>query len=109
MFQYAKKNFEFVVEDVSDEEGWKHIRDTLASNCGVGSIPYIRIIDLNKQDNTLTLEHVYDGRELDLLYAKETLKYVYDLWGYKVVLKTRSKEGRTIELVCDNERKVIVN
>ena len=108
LFQYAKKNFEFVVEDVSDEEGWKHIRDTLASNCGVGSIPYIRIIDLNKQDNTLTLEHVYDGRELDLLYAKETLKYVYDLWGYKVVLKTRSKEGRTIELVCDNERKVHV-
>ena len=109
LFQYAKKNFEFVVEEVSDEDGWKSIRDTLSDTCGVGGIPYIRIVDLNRNDGTLTLEHVYDGRELELLYAKETIKYLFDLWGHKIVLKTKTKEGRQIELVCDNERKVIVN
>ena len=55
LFQYAKKSFDFVVEEVSDEDGWKNIRDNFAYNCGVGSIPYIRIIDLNKNDDTLTL------------------------------------------------------
>ena len=52
-----------------DEEGWKSIRDTMSDSCGVGSIPHIRIIDLNKRNGTLTLEHVFDGRELELLYA----------------------------------------
>ena len=109
LFQYAKKNFEFVVEEVSDEDGWKSIRDTISDTCGVGGIPYIRIVDFNRNDGTLTLEHVYDGRELELLYAKETIKYLFDLWGHKIVLKTKTKEGRQIELICDNERKVIVN
>lgn len=109
LFQYAKKSFEFVVEEVSDDEGWKKIRDTIASTCGLGSIPYIRIIDLNRKDGTLTLEHVFDGRELELLYAKETIKYLFDLWGQKVVLKTKTKEGREMSIICDNDRKVIVN
>lgn len=109
LFQYAKKSFEFVVEEVSDDDGWKKIRDTIASTCGLGSIPYIRIIDLNRKDGTLTLEHVFDGRELELLYAKETIKYLFDLWGQKVILKTKTKEGREISIVCDNDRKVMVN
>lgn len=109
LFQYAKKSFEFVVEEVSDEQGWKTIRDTIASTCGLGSIPYIRIIDLNRREGTLTLEHVFDGRELELLYAKETIKYLFDLWGEKVILKTKTKEGREISIVCDSDRKVIVN
>ena len=46
---------------------------------------------------------------LELLYAKETLKYLFDLWGHKVVLNTHTKEGRSIEIVCDNDRRVTVN
>ena len=83
--------------------------DTMATSCGAGSIPYIRITDLNKRDGTLTLEHVFDGRELELLYAKETIKYLFDLWGHKVVLHTKTKEGRSVEIVCDNDRRVTVN
>ncbi|WP_195244901.1 SpoVR family protein [Clostridium celatum] len=109
LFQYAKKSFEFVVDEVSDEEGWQSIRDTIANNCGVGGIPYIRIIDLNRKDGTLTLEHVFDGRELELIYAKETIKYLFDLWGHKVVLNTKTKEGRAIQITCDNDRRVSVN
>lgn len=109
LFQYAKKKFEFVVEEVPDEDGWKAIRNTLSSTCGVGSIPHIRIIDLDKKDGTLTLEHVFDGRELELIYAKETIKYVFDLWGRKVILNTKSRDGKNIEIVCGNDRKVTVN
>ena len=54
------------------------------------------IVDFNRNDGTLILEHVYDGRELELLYAKETIKYLFDLWGHKIVLKTKTKEGSQI-------------
>jgi stage V sporulation protein R len=106
LFQYAKKGFDYVVDEVADESGWKKIRDTIATNTGVGSIPYIRVIDLNRRDNTLTLEHVFDGRELDIGYAKETLKYVQELWGYKVVLVTKTKELQDISIVCDETKKI---
>ena len=98
LFQYAKKSFEYVVEEVSDEIGWRQIRDYLADTCGVASIPYIRVTNLNRRDLTLTLEHFFDGRELEMSYAKETLKYVQDLWGRKVTLVTKTKEGKQMKI-----------
>ncbi|MCR1952411.1 MULTISPECIES: SpoVR family protein [unclassified Clostridium] len=109
LFQYAKKSFEYVVEEVPDEIGWKEIRDYLADTCGVASIPYIRVTNLNRRDLTLTLEHFFDGRELEMSYAKETLKYVQDLWGRKVTLITKTKEGKQIEIICNEDRKIFIN
>ena len=42
-------------------------------------------------------------------YAKETLKYVQDLWGRKVTLVTKTKEGKQIEIVCNEDRKIFIN
>lgn len=109
LFQYAKKSFEYEIKEVSDEDGWREIRNYLADTCGVASIPYIRVVDLNRRDLTLTLEHYYDGRELELSYAKETLKYVFDLWGYKVKLITKTRDGKDIELVCNEDRNIFIN
>ena len=109
LFQYAKKSFEYVVEEVPDEIGWRQIRDYLADTCGVASIPYIRVTNLNRRYLTLTLEHLFDGRELEMSYAKETLKYVQDLWGRKVTLVTKTKEGKQIEIVCNEDRKIFIN
>ncbi|SHJ87672.1 stage V sporulation protein R [Clostridium cavendishii DSM 21758] len=108
LFEYAKKGFDYVVAEVSDDNGWKEIRDTIAVNCGVGSIPYIRVLELNKKDGSLTLEHIFDGRELESSYAKETLKYIAELWGRKVVLITKTKEGSEISFICDEDKKVTV-
>lgn len=108
LFQYGKKTFEFVIEEVSDEDGWKKIRDSLANSMGVQGIPHIRVIDLNKKNYTLTLEHVFDGRELEMSYAKETLKYITKLWGYKVNLNTRNKEGEQFTFACDEDLKVLI-
>ncbi|GAB6168026.1 SpoVR family protein [Clostridium carnis] len=109
LFQYAKRSFEFVIEEVSDDKGWKMIRDSLADTCGLSSIPYIRVIELNRRDYSLRLEHFFDGRELEMSYAKETLKYLQDLWGHKVILETKTKEGKKVELICDEDRKIFVN
>lgn len=108
LFEYAKKGFDFVVENVPDEVGWKSIRDILAHNTGGGSIPYIRVIDYNLKDGTLTLEHLFDGRELELSYAKETLKYTQELWGRRVVLITKNKDGDDITLICDEDKKITI-
>ncbi|MGG7057798.1 SpoVR family protein [Clostridium nigeriense] len=109
LFQYAKKSFDYVVKEVPDDDGWKEIRNNLADTCGVASIPYIRVTNLNRRDLSLTLEHCFDGRELELSYAKETLKYVQDLWGHKVILLSKNKDGKSVELVCNEDRNIFVN
>lgn len=108
LFQYGKRSFEYVVEEVADEDGWMKIRDSISSTCGLASIPYIRVVNLSRRDYSLTLEHLFDGRELEISYAKETLKYISDLWGHKVILKTQSKDGRSIEIICDEDRKITI-
>lgn len=101
LFQYGKKNFDYYIEEVSDDEGWKKIRDNLAFTSGLGGVPYIRVIDLNTKNYTLTLEHVYDGRELDIVYAKQTLKYIQALWGRKVRLITKAKDCKEFAINCN--------
>lgn len=105
LFQYIKKDKNYIIEEISDDEGWKEIRNTLSESCGIGSIPNIRVEDMSMLDKTLTIEHVFDGRELQLQYAIETLKYVVDLWKHRVVLKTNlnGKEGKVI---CDENKKI---
>lgn len=101
LFQYAKKGFDIVVDEVADDNGWKKIRDRIASDCGVGSIPYIRVKEMSRKDYSLNLEHVFDGRELDATYTKRTLKHVYKLWKRKVTLSTKNKEGAEVIYVCE--------
>jgi len=108
LFEYGKRSFDYVIEEVADEKGWEKIRDNLAFNMGLGSIPYIRVIDMDKNDNTLTLEHVFDGRELEMSYAKQTLKHIQALWGRNVKLLSKTKDGRQFMLKCDYTGKVIV-
>ena len=109
LFQYAKKSFDYIIKEVPDEEGWMEIRNYLADTCGVASIPYIRVINLNKRDLALTLEHSFDGRELELTYAKETLKYIQDLWGRDVILLTKNKDNKDMEIVCNGDRNIYIN
>lgn len=105
LFEYVKRNTNYEITEVSDDQGWRQIRNTLSSSCGMGMIPHIRVIDMSKSDKTLTLEHVYDGRELQLDYTKETLKYMVDLWKHKVCLKTIVR-GKEVLVTC-NENKLV--
>lgn len=105
LFQYFIKDNEITIQEVSDEQGWKNIRNTLASTCGISMVPYIRVVDMSRADKTLTLEHVYDDRELKITYANETLKHMVDIWGHKVVLKT-CLEGKKTSIMCDENKKI---
>jgi stage V sporulation protein R len=105
LFEYVKKGNDYVVEEVADEEGWKEIRNTLSNSAGMGMVPLIRVSDMSRKDKTLTLEHVFDGRELQKNYMEETVKYIVDLWGHPVLLRT-TLNGKNTTLVCDENKKI---
>ena len=96
LFKYGKRGFDYIVEEVSDELGWRSIRNLISEQCGLGSIPYIRVLDIDKRDKTLILEHVFEGRELDKTYAIKTLNNIKKLWGRRVILKSRGKDFKEI-------------
>ncbi|XUW94698.1 SpoVR family protein [Wukongibacter sp. M2B1] len=104
IFQYNKKGSNYVIDEVPDKDGWKKIRDTLANMVGMDSIPYIKIHEVLK-DNALLLVHEYDGRELELNYAYETLKHVSTLWGGRVILKTVVNKLNK-RIICNEDKTI---
>lgn len=103
LFQYKIDEKAFIVEEISDEEGYRTIKDTLCKSVGMGSIPFIEVKDI--ENKTLLLEHKYDGRELDLSYAGETLKHIVSLWKHKVILKTKLNK-KPIEVICSKDKEI---
>lgn len=104
LFSYQVRGNDIVVKEVADETGWQEVRDEFANSVGLGNIPVIKPVEVDK--GTLVLEHVYDGRELELNYAKETVKYVLDLWGAKVELRT-TLNGKDKLITC-SENKIVL-
>lgn len=86
LFAYAAQGDELVVTEVSDDQGWKAVRDSLANAAGIAAVP--AIVPATVEGGKLILQHRFDGRELELNYAKETLKYIASLWGGPVELLT---------------------
>lgn len=105
LLEYISTGNDYMISEVADESGWKEIRDTLCNTVGIGSIPVITVNEWVQKDNTLILTHEYDGRELELSYAYETLKYLVDLWNGKIVLSTKL-EGKTKNILCDESKRI---
>ena len=106
LYEYMKEGNEYVVTEIADNEGWNKIRDTIASGTGLGGAPVIRITDWNQKDNTLLLEHLYDGRELEMQYTTETLKHLVDLWDGRVMLNTLV-ERKKKTILCDEQKRIV--
>src|SRR5579885_2977584 len=77
MFEYEARGDELVVDKVSDEEGWRKVKETLLKNVGTGWIPVIKVEDADYgHTRTLYLKHYHDGRDLQLEHAEKTLAFV---------------------------------
>jgi len=90
LFQFKKKDDgNFVIEQISDDDGWREIKNTLLKNVGTNTIPVIKVDDGAYGDGgpNLLLKHYHDGRDLYLEYAQKTIQYVKSLWGGNVVLE----------------------
>jgi stage V sporulation protein R len=89
LFSYDRKNKSegYIVKDVSDEEGWKPIKNELIKQVGSNSIPTISVDNIDS-GHILVLHHEHDGRDLKLKYAEQVLEHCKQLWGSEVKLIT---------------------
>ncbi|OYV77199.1 MAG: stage V sporulation protein R [Chromatiales bacterium 21-64-14] len=89
LFEYVRKGDKMVVSQVSDEDHWERVKDTLLRNVGMNATPVIRILDADHGHNrNLYLKHEHDGRDLQQEYLEKTLRYLYQLWGRQVLFET---------------------
>lgn len=103
LFEYVKKGDYYFIGEVSDDQGFDIIKNLICTSCGMGTVPVIRVVDMSHKDKTITLEQVFDGRELNLDYAEATLKHIQELWGHNVVLKSKAS-GKDIEITCSDKK-----
>jgi len=96
LFSFSKQRDDYVIQQISDDDGWKKVRDSLLNNVGTNGIPVICVKEV-EDGNVLTLEHAHDGRDLDLAYADPVVLHVSELWGDIVKLYTEV-EGDTWEI-----------
>ena len=96
LFSFNKQRDDYVIQQISDDDGWKKVRDSLLNNVGTNGIPVICVKEV-EDGNVLTLEHAHDGRDLDLGYADPVVLHVSELWGDIVKLYTEV-EGDTWEI-----------
>ncbi len=95
LFRYKPKGQDIVVDQVSDEEGWREVKETLIANVGMNTVPVIRVEDADFGGHrSLYLVHDHDGRDLHLEYAEKTLAYVYQLWQREVILESTANGKR---------------
>ena len=91
LFSYSTKRDKVTIDEVSDEEGWKKVREDMIANTGINSMPIVQVTDLQK-DGTLLLSHIHDGRDLNLEYAEEVVNKIKQLWPHEVKFFTIIEE-----------------
>jgi stage V sporulation protein R len=104
LFQHEKRGKDRVVTKVADEESCEDIKETLIKGVGMASFPIVKIVDADfGRNRVLYLRHEFDGRELLLEYAENTIKHIKGLWEREVVLETTLNGKRSL-LKLDGEK-----
>ncbi len=88
--------------EVADRD-WRPIKAQLLASMAGGGVPQIELVDADLEGRgELFLVHRFDGRELQLDQAGETLKQVAQLWKKPCHLATQV-EGTPLRLTSDGE------
>ncbi len=100
LYLYKKEGDEWIIV----EKNWEKVRDGIVASMTNFGYPYLVVDNGDYRGNReLYIKHVFEGQELDLLYAEKTLQYVYQIWGRPVHLET-VYDGKRILLSYDGER-----
>ena len=100
LYLYRKEGDEWVIV----EKNWEKVRDGIVTSMTNFGIPYLVIDNGDYRGNReLYIVHLYEGQELDMVYAEKTLQHVYTLWGRPVHIET-IYEGKKVLLSYDGER-----
>jgi len=100
LYIYKKEGDEWVIV----EKDWEKVRDGIVASLTNFGYPYLVIDNGDYRGNSeLYIKHLFEGQELDLIYAEKTLQHVYLLWGRPVHLETVYEDKRIL-LTYDGER-----
>jgi len=90
LFNYSLQNggSKYVVDDISDEEGWKRVKSSLINNVGLNAAPIVYVEGFSKKRNTLYIKHEHDGRDLELAYANKVYDNIKFLWNDDVIFSS---------------------
>jgi stage V sporulation protein R len=100
LYLYRKEGDEWVIV----EKDWEKVRDGIVASMTNFGTPYLVVENGDYRGNReLYIRHLFEGQELDMVYAEKTLQHVYTLWGRPVHLETLY-EGKRILLSYDGER-----
>ncbi|HLI05095.1 MAG TPA: SpoVR family protein [Ktedonobacteraceae bacterium] len=100
LYLYKKEGDEWVIV----EKNWEKVRDGIVASMTNFGYPYLVVDNGDYRGNReLYIKHLYEGQDLDLVYAEKTLQHVYTIWGRPVHLETLY-EGKRILLSYDGER-----
>jgi len=87
LFSFSLHKNEYKIDDVSDTQGWKNVKEDLIKQVGGNNIPVITVGAI-EEGNILCLQHEHDGRDLDLDYGDAVVRHMTRLWGDIVKLDT---------------------
>lgn len=104
LYQYGCYDGETVIEGTIKDIGLEGIKATLCLNCGMNTLPNIIIKDYD--DDTLILKQQYDIRELNIEYAKETLKNITEISNKNVILET-VENGEKVSIMCNLNKEIV--
>jgi stage V sporulation protein R len=100
LYLYRKEGDEWVIV----EKNWQKVRDGIVASMTNFGYPYLVVENGDYRGNReLYIKHLFEGQELDLVYAEKTLQHVYTMWGRPVHLETIF-ENKRILLTYDGER-----
>ena len=91
LFSYSRKQDDKTIDDISDKNGWKNVKENLLKNIGDNGIPSVIVSDISSSGD-LILQHVHDGRDLDLDYADNVVASIGKLWDKNVKFFTIIEE-----------------
>ncbi len=92
-YSFKKDKKAITIDDVSDQAGWEKVRDELINNVGLNRIPVV-YVEAIENNNTLSLAHEHDGRDLDLAYAQKVYAHIKTLWGDEVRLVSQIEDEK---------------
>ena len=83
---------------------WKHVKESLLFSLTNRGKPLIYVVNGNYENKgELFLRHMYEGRDLQIPKAKDTIENLYEIWKRPIRLETVDEKG-TKELVVNGEK-----
>ena len=97
------KELDLYIYFIKEEQGYddfiigvrdaQKIKNLIVRSFAYNGMPKIQIINGDHNGNGgMMLKHSWEGQDLDIKYAKETMRHIYNIWGKPISIRT--KDGK---------------